>query len=105
MIDLFKKHVLWKWLVYIRHLSLMTQEMFNEAVHIDPWLLCDVLDNLKTQEICNEAIEKVPWLVFHVSDRFRNLRIIRRAIHLVQFITPGHPKAQRACEGAVEASP
>ena len=55
MIDLFKKHVLWQWLVYIRPNvlrfvpdDLKTQEMCNEAVRIDPWLLYDVPDYLKT---------------------------------------------------------
>ena len=111
MIDLFKKYVPWKWLVYIRPSfltlvpdDLKTQEMCNEAVRIDPWPLYDVSDNLKSQEICNEAIEKASWLVFDVSDRFRNLRMIIRAIHPMRSITPGHPKAQGACEGAVEAS-
>ena len=65
MIDLFKKHVPWRWLVYIIPSfltlapdSLKTQDMCNEAVRIDPWLLYDVSDYLKTQEMCNEAIEK-----------------------------------------------
>ena len=65
MIDLFKKHVPWRWLVYIIPSflslapdSLKTQDMCNEAVRTDPWLLYDVSDYLKTQEMCNEAIEK-----------------------------------------------
>ena len=55
MIDLFKKHVPRKWLVYIRPSfltlvpdDLKTHEMCNEAVRIDPWLLYDVSTYLKT---------------------------------------------------------
>ena len=77
MIDLFKKHVPWRWLVYII-----------------PSFLTLAPDYLKTQEMCNEAIEKVSWLLFDVPDRFRNLRMSIRAIHSLRFITPGHPKAQ-----------
>ena len=55
--------------------------------------------------MCNEAIEKAPWLLFDVPDRFRNLRMSIRAIHPLRFITPGHPKAQEACETAVEKDP
>ena len=106
------KYIPRKWLVCIRSsfLTLVpddikTQEMCNEAVRIDPWLLHDVSDYLKTQEMCNEAIKKASWLLFDVPDRFRNLRMSIRAIHSLRFITPGHPKAQGACEGAVEKDP
>ena len=58
MIDLFRKYVPWRWLVYIRPslLTLVpddskTQELCNEAVRIDPWLLYDVPNCLKTQEV------------------------------------------------------
>ena len=112
MIDLFKKHVPWRWFVYIIPSfltlapdSLKTQEMCNEAVRIDLWLLYDVSDYLKTQEMCNEAIEKVSWVLFDVPDRFRNLRMSIRALRSLRFITPGHPKAQGACERAVEKDP
>ena len=50
-IDLFKKHVLWQWLVYIR-----------------PNVLRLVPDDLKTQEMCNEAIQIDPWLLYDVPD-------------------------------------
>ena len=65
MIDLFKKHVPWKWLVYIgpSFLTLVpddlkAQKMCNKVLCINPQLLYDVSDYLKTQEMCNEAIEK-----------------------------------------------
>ena len=99
MSDLFKKHVPWKWLVYIKPSfltlatdDLKTQEMCNEAVRIDPLLMYDVRDYLKTQEMCNEAIKKAPWLLFDVPDRFRNLRMNISVIHPLRFIPPDHPK-------------
>ena len=85
--------------------DLKTQEMFNEALLIDPWLLYDVPDYLKTQEMYNEANERAPWLLFDVPYNFRNLRMSIRAIHPLRFITPGHPKAQGACERVVEKNP
>ena len=109
MIGLFKKRVPWKWLVYIRPRfstlfpdDLKTQEMCNEAVCIDPWLLYDVLDYLKTQKMCNEAIEKALWPLFDVPDRFRNLRMSVRAIQPQRFITPRHPKAQENVKGPLK---
>ena len=69
-------------------------QMCNEAVRINPWLLYDEPDYLITPKICNEAIKKAPWLLFDVPGRFRNLRMsIIRAIHPLRSITPGHPKA------------
>ena len=69
-----------------------TEEMCNEAVLVDPWLMYDVPDYLKTQEMCNEVVKKVQWLLFDVPNRFRNLISIR-AIHPLRFINLGHPKA------------
>ena len=88
MIDLFKKHVPRKGLVYIR-----------------PSFLTLVRDDLKTHEMCDEAIEKTPWLLFDVSDRFRNQIMSIRAMHSLRFITPGHPKVQGACGRAAEKDP
>ena len=134
MIDLFKKHVSWKCLVYIRpsFLTLFldelktqemcneavridpwllynipnyleTQKMCNEAVRIDPWLLCDIPDYLKTQKMCNEVIKKAPWMQFDAPDRFRNLGMSIRAP--LRLIPLDHPKTQGVCERAVEKDP
>ena len=113
MIDLFKKYVPWKWLVYIRPSfltlvsdDLKTQEMCNEAVSIDPWLLHDFLDYLKTQEISNKAITKARWLEFDVPDRFRNLTVsIIRAIHPLRYIPPDHPKTQGVRQRVIKKDP
>ena len=113
MIDLLKKHVLWKWLVYIRSNvltlipdDLKTQEMCNEAVRIDPWLLYDVPDYLKTQKMCNKADDDCPWLLYDVPYRFRDLgMVIRATIHPLRVISPNHPRAQEVCERVVEKDP
>ena len=34
-----------------------TQEMYNEAVQSDPWMLEYVPGQYKTQEMCNEAVQ------------------------------------------------
>ena len=36
--------------------DLKTQEMWDEALHMDPHLLEFVPDYLKTQEMCNETV-------------------------------------------------
>ena len=56
MIDLLKKHVLWKWLVYIR-----------------PNFLTLIPDDLKTQEMCNEAVRIDPWLLFLIPQNPKNV--------------------------------
>ena len=56
MIDLLKKHALWKWLVYIR-----------------PNFLTLIPDDLKTQEMCNEAVRIDPWLLFLIPQNPKNV--------------------------------
>ena len=62
-------------------------------MYIGSSLLTLVPDNLKTQEMCNEAVNIDPWLLFDVPDRFRNPRKRIRAIHPLRFITPCQSKA------------
>ena len=88
MIDLFKKYVPWKWLVYIR-----------------PSFLTLVPDDLKTQELCNEAFKKAPWLLFDKPDCFRSLRMSIRAIQPLKRIPPDNPKTQGVCERTAEKDP
>ena len=89
MIDLLKKHVLWKWLVYIR----------SNVLTLIP-------DDLKTQEMCNEAVRIDPWLLYDVPYRFRDLgMVIRATIHPLRVIPPNHPRAQEVCERVVEKDP
>ena len=49
-------------------------------------------------------LKKRQWLLFDVPDYFSNLRMSIRAIHPLRFIPPDHPKANGACEKAVEKS-
>ena len=89
MIDVLKKHVLWKWLVYIR-----------------PNFLTLIPDDLKTQEMCNETVRIDPWLLYDVQYRFRDLEmIIRATIHPLRFIPSDHPRAKGVCERVVEKDP
>ena len=49
-----------------------TQEMFNEAVCNNPWVLRFVPDHFKTEEVCNKAIESCPFQVKYAPDHFKN---------------------------------
>ena len=45
------------------HDHLNTQDMCNEAVHIEPLLLAYVPDRFKTQEMCDEAVRSKPCML------------------------------------------
>ena len=46
------------------------QEMFNEAVRNNPWMLCHVPDYFEIEEMCNEAVEEYPLQLKYVPDHF-----------------------------------
>ena len=63
---------------------LKTQEMCNEAVKKNPWLLEFVPDHVRTQEVCSKVVRLDPWL----------LKII-----------PDHLETQETCDKAVTRNP
>ena len=55
------------WLKEIsEHLN--TQEMYNEAVQMEPCSVAFVPDHFKTQEMCNKAVCMEPLLLKYVLD-------------------------------------
>ena len=44
--------------------------MCNEAVEVNPWQLYDVPDFLKTEEMCDDVVRRDSYLLQFVSDWF-----------------------------------
>ena len=47
-----------------------TQEMFDDAVRVDPWLLGGVPEQYITQGMCNEAFEEEPYALECIPDQY-----------------------------------
>ena len=86
----------------------MTQEIFNEAVHIEPRSLKIVPDYFKTQDMCNEAVRGKPYTLGHVSDHFKSLEMWNEVMYdnsVVYFHVPDRFITQEICIKAIEVDP
>ena len=61
----------------------VTQEMCNEAVQSDPWVIRFVPDQYKTQEMFNEAVEKSSRALRFLPDQYRTQEMCSRAVQRI----------------------
>ena len=88
----------------------VTQEMCNEAVQRNPWMLEFVPDQYKTQEMCNEVVQNDPWVLKHVPDQFVTQEMCNEAVksepdpEMLEFV-PDQYKTQEMCNEAIQSEP
>ena len=67
-----------------------------------------VSDHVKTQEMCNEAVHMEPNLLAYAFDCFKIQKIWKEAVahkpYALRFV-PDHLKAQEMCDTAVRINP
>ena len=70
-----------------------TQEICNEAVHVEPNLMAYAPDCSKTQEICNEAVAHNPCTLRFIPDHFRTLEMcnLTMCIKSAEFFSYSRP--------------
>ena len=51
--------------------DVLTQEMYEKAVEVGPWVLAIVPDQYKTQGMCKKAVEKNPWVLKIVPSQYK----------------------------------
>ena len=61
---------------------LKTQELCNEAVHMEPRLLAFAPDHLKSQEICKEAVIRNPYMLRFIPDHLKTQEICDTAMRI-----------------------
>ena len=68
--------------VWIRKIPdhLITQEICNEAVRIEPHLFEVVLHRFKTHEMCNDAMLREAFTLYCVSEDLKNQEICNEAV-------------------------
>ena len=59
---------------------LKTQEMCNEAVHINPLLLTYVSDHFNTEEMCKEAVTNKAYTLRYVLDYLKTQEVCEKAV-------------------------
>ena len=87
---------------------LKTQEMYNEAVRIEPILLASLPDHFKTQETWNEVEWNIPCMLLFVPDHFKTRGMCSKIMRKTQaafYRIPDPFKTQEMCIKAVEADP
>ena len=57
---------------------LKTQDMCNDAVHIEPGSLEFVPDHFKTEEPCNEEVHRESYALDYIPDHFKIRRCAMR---------------------------
>ena len=57
-----------------------TQDICNDAVHMEPHSLAFVPDSLKTEEMCNEAVRREPYTLDYHSDHFKTQKMCDAAV-------------------------
>ena len=57
-----------------------TQEICNDAVHMELHSLAFVPDNLKTEEMCNEAVRREPYTLDYHPDHFKTQKMCDAAV-------------------------
>ena len=67
------------WIREIRG-HLITQEIYNEAVRIEPRSLAFVPDHFKTEEMCNKAVHRDLYPLDYVPDLFKTLEMCNKAM-------------------------
>ena len=61
---------------------LKTQEMCDEAVHLNSLSLAYVPDRLRTQEMCNEIMRTMPDAFHRIPDRFKTQEMCIKAVEV-----------------------
>ena len=56
------------------------QEMFNEAMHNNPWALRHVPENFRTQKMCNEALARNPYILKFIPDHLKTEEMYKEAV-------------------------
>ena len=74
--------------------------MYNEAMHIDSYLLLYVLDQYKTQQMCNELMCTRPAFLDLVSDCVETEKMRIKGVDV-----PDHFKSQKKCNPEVSKDP
>ena len=85
-----------------------TQELFNEAVHIEPGPLAYAPDHLKTQEMCNEAVTHNPYVLRFVPDHLKTQEMYDEVVRInpaAFFLFSDRFKTQEMCDEAVRIEP
>ena len=83
------------------------QEMFNEAVCNNAYVLRHVSDWFKTGEMCKETVETDPWQLEYVPDHFKT-QMCSEAVSIKSLLlayVPNHLKTQGMCSEAVRREP
>ena len=57
-----------------------TQEMCNEAVRNNPYMLRHIPDHFKTEEMCDDAVEVSPWQLKYVPDQCKTQNMCDEAV-------------------------
>ena len=87
---------------------LRTQEMCNEALHIDSYSLLYVPDQYETQQMSNELMHTRPTFFHLVSVHFKTQEMCIKAVEVDPwqlYNVPDHFKSQKMCDAAVSKDP
>ena len=70
--------------VWIREIPdhLITQEICNEAVRIEPYLFAVVPHRFKTHEMCNDAVLREAFTLYYVPEDLKNQEIYNEAVRI-----------------------
>ena len=86
----------------------LTQEMCNEAVQSDLWVLEHVPDQYKTLKMCNEVVEKNLWMLEHVPYQYKTQEMCNEAVEkrpeMLKHV-PDQFLTQEMCNEAVQSDP
>ena len=105
MISLLLKMMFWDiFLSMVKYIP-WTQEMCNEAVHIEPRSLAFIPDLFKTEEMRNKAVGVNLYTLKFIPFCHRTAEICKRAVEKYPCPirdVPGHLKTQEMCNKAVK---
>ena len=57
-----------------------TQEMCDEALRNNPYMLRHVPDRFKTEEMCDDVVEVSPWQLKYVPDHLKTREMCSEAV-------------------------
>ena len=86
----------------------LTQEMCNEAVQSDPWVLAHVPAQFVMQEMCNGAVQSKPMMLVHVPDQYGTQEMCNGAVQSDPWMlshVPDQFVTQELCNEAVQRDP